>query len=212
MTRILLDQAGKKFRREWIFHDLEYQFELGNSYAITGPNGSGKSTLLQSISGVLPLSKGKLTYQNNNTEIPIELIYKEIIFVAPYMDLIEEFTLQEFLKFHFAFKPLRKDVTLDSILEMLFLTDSKSKEIKFFSSGMRQRLKLGLAFFSEVPVILLDEPTTNLDQKGVLWYHEHIQQILQERLVIIASNQAHEYNFCGNELNIPGYKKASRYM
>ena len=79
--------------------------------------------------------------------------------------------------------------------------------IKYFSSGMKQRLKLALAFCSDTPMLMLDEPTSNLDKQGVEWYLGLVQQFAAGRLTIICSNQEHEYSFCTQHLDISDYKK-----
>jgi len=198
-------QLGRRFKSEWIFRNLNYQFEQGKSYAIIGPNGSGKSTLLKILSGLMPSSEGELIYQNKS-RLSEDEIYSQVILSAPYLELVEELNLEEFLKFHFNFKPLLEGRSINDLIEFCFLEKSRNKMIKNFSSGMKQRLKLGLCFFSDVPVVLLDEPTTNLDKKGIEWYHQNYEDYLNQRLVIICSNLTQEYENCNFTLNIQKFK------
>ncbi len=200
-----LQNLGKRFNREQIFSGLNYKLKSSNFYAIIGPNGSGKSTLLQIIAGNQLASAGKVVYQNNNATIPAEDFYQHISFASPYLELVEEFTLLEQLTFHFKYKPLKKGETLESVLSKAYLTEHRNKVIKHFSSGMKQRLKLALVFFAETPVLLMDEPTSNLDEKGIHWYLEQCKQ-LQDQLVVIASNQKREYDFCDEQININDFK------
>lgn len=202
---INLQNLGKRFNREQIFTGLDYKFKSPNHYALTGPNGSGKSTLLQVIAGNQLASSGSLTYSNSNAEIPAEDFYQQISFASPYLEIIEEFTLIEQLNFHFKFKPLRNGETLDSILGISYLAEHKFKIIKHFSSGMKQRLKLALAFFSDTPILLLDEPTTNMDEKGIVWYQDRCAE-LGNRMLIVASNQKYEYSFCSDMIDLSAYK------
>lgn len=202
---ITLKNLSKKYHHEWIFKNLNAEFVSGESYAITGPNGSGKSTLIQVIAGVLLPTSGTITYKKSALISPDD-IYQQLSLASPYLELIEEFTLIEFLQFHFKFKILKKGVSINSIITELYLDDAKNKYLKNFSSGMKQRLKLGLCFFAETPIILLDEPTSNLDQTGVKWYKKHIQSSMDEKLVIIASNQKEEYSHCKNLISISDYK------
>ncbi len=74
---IRLTNMGKRFNRDWIFRNLNYQFSSGKKYAITGPNGSGKSTLLQIISGAAISNEGSITYQENKQTIDPEKIFKK---------------------------------------------------------------------------------------------------------------------------------------
>ena len=202
---ITLEDIGRRFNQEWIFKGINYQFNSGGKYAILGPNGSGKSTLLRVVLGNLSPSEGVITY-NNQKNIPVERIYESISFAAPYLDLIEEFTLQETIDFHFKFKALQKGFDEEMVLELLGLKKSQDKALKHFSSGMKQRTKLVLACCTDTPILLLDEPTSNLDKQGVVWYHELIARFTADRLVIVGSNQEAEYSFCNHFVQITDYK------
>ncbi|MES2873068.1 MAG: ABC transporter ATP-binding protein [Bacteroidota bacterium] len=204
--KIILEQIGRRFNREWIFKNVNYTFEAGKTYAILGANGSGKSTLLQLISGSLTSSEGKINYSKNGVQVDIENIFPELSLAAPYLDLIEEFSLSEHIDFHFQFKKFRKGYDKASLIALLNLLHSEHKSLKNFSSGMKQRVKLALAFCSDTKVLLLDEPTSNLDQQGVEWYRSLISRFSTDRLVIICSNQEHEYSFCQERINVEDYK------
>jgi ABC-type multidrug transport system ATPase subunit len=202
---ILAQELGKKFQNDWIFRHFNFTFEQPKSYAITGPNGSGKSTLLKILSGMMPATEGKLIYSNEDP-LPEESYYSHLVIAAPYLELIEEFTLDEFLRFHFKFKPMLPGKTIEDLLDFSYLQDSKNKRIRNFSSGMKQRLKLTLCFYSDVPVALLDEPTTNLDKKGIAWYHEHANILLKNRLTLLCSNRESEYSECDFRLDMQDFK------
>jgi len=202
---IMLDSLSKRFGVDWIFHKLTWAFETNQPCAIVGANGSGKSTLLQLIAGMGQPTQGNITYLQTHT-LPIEKWYKQMAIAAPYLELIEEFTLQELVKFHIQFKPLCSKMQVDEFLEAVQLTQAKNKHIKHFSSGMKQRLKLGLAFYSDVPVLLFDEPTTNLDTEGINWYKKTLENNINNRLCVICSNQPHEYELCTQILDIMQFK------
>ncbi|NJO03274.1 MAG: ABC transporter ATP-binding protein [Bacteroidia bacterium] len=204
--RIQLENLSKRYQYEWIFRNLNRTLLPHQSYAILGPNGSGKSTLLQVIAGFLTPSGGKIRYFDQGKELTPESIHRYLIIAAPYLELIEEFTLRELLNFHRQFKPFKDQLSSENLIEILKLGKSTHKPVKFFSSGMKQRLKLGLAFYANVPLILLDEPTTNLDATGVAWYQEEINRLLGQKLIIICSNQPAEYAFCEKTIHIHEYK------
>jgi ABC-type multidrug transport system ATPase subunit len=203
---ITVSGLSKRFNREWIFRNLDYTFQPANVYAITGPNGSGKSTLLQVLWGQLPQSKGELKYSHDTKEIPVDEIFHHLTVATPYLDLIEEFTLSEHLRFHFKLRPSRDQMGEGEILDRLKLRHAKDKPIANFSSGMKQRLKLGLAFFTLADLVFLDEPTTNLDQEATAWYHEQLQTLPRHCTVFIASNQQREYPSDAHLINILDYK------
>ncbi len=203
---IVIKNLGKQFQEEWIFKDFDYSFRKNQIYAITGPNGSGKSTFLQVLSGFLPQTIGDIIYQTDNSTLSPDDFYQYISVAAPYTELIEEFTTLELLQFHFKFKKMRGNVDFNDFLANIRLLQSRDKIIKNFSSGMKQRLKLGLAFYSETPVVLLDEPTSNLDTEGITWYQQLLSNHRNDRVVIISSNQEYEYAQGDHEINILSYK------
>lgn len=204
--QIQLEQIGKKYNREWIFRGLSYTFQAGKKYAITGPNGSGKSTLLQTIAGSTVSSEGKINYSIAGQELAPENAFKNLSICAPYLTLIEEMTALEFLTFHESFKSFMPDITPNAILEIIDLTTAANKQIRYYSSGMKQRIKLAQAIFSDVPVLFLDEPCTNLDETGYALYQSLIQNYASQKLVIVSSNDKAEYHFCEEVIDIKKYK------
>ena len=203
--KITLTDAGKRFNRDWIFRHLSYIFEQGQSYAITGPNGSGKSTLLQIIAGAVGASEGKVKYEYRDHDWPAEDAFRKLSLCAPYLELIEEMTLLEFLHFHSSFKPFLPSLDSPKIIDLLGLEKSTHKQIRYFSSGMKQRVKLAQAIFSDTSVVLLDEPCTNLDTNGIDLYRRLIRDHLKERMVIVSSNDLQEYEYCKHRLEISYY-------
>lgn len=191
--KIVTRNLGKRFNREWIFKNFDFTFEPGNCYAIVGPNGSGKSTLIQILWGQVPASVGSINFFHQEKEVAAEDAYRNTSIATPYMDLIDEFTLDEMVNFHFKFKSPTNHSSQNELVDLMELSHARSKRISNFSSGMRQRLKLGLAFFTNTSSIFLDEPTTNLDKQAIEWYQVNLRKMDKNRLIIIASNAAHEY-------------------
>lgn len=204
--KISLSDVGKRFNRDWIFRHCTCTFDQGKAYAITGPNGSGKSTLLQIIAGAMLPSEGQLEW-TDNTPIPTDKIFAKTAIAAPYLEVIEEMSLTEFLHFHAQFKPYLPSVTVNDIIDQLGLSHSADKQIRNFSSGMKQRVKLAQAIFSNAPLLLLDEPCTNLDKEGYALYHQLIAEYGGNRLVLVSSNDPQEYDFCEEVMSINDFKK-----
>ncbi len=204
--RINLSNAGKRFNRDWIFRKAELSFLPSHTYAIIGSNGSGKSTLLQVIAGSMAISEGIISWQLNNTTIDADNIYSYLTISAPYVEVIEEMTAVEFLQFHQQFKPLIKDVTIKQILNIIGLEKSATKQIRYYSSGMKQRIKLAQAIFTDAPLLLLDEPCTNLDVTGYELYHSLIANYAKGKTIIVSSNDVNEYSFCETVISIMDYK------
>ena len=203
---IKLTNLGKRYNREWIFRNLTYQFDINKQYAITGPNGSGKSTLLQVIAGSAVHNEGEIMYRQQDVKIEPEKVYEKMSLSAPYLDLVEEMTLTEFLQFHHKMKGWLPPLDSERIISLLRLEKSAHKQLRYFSSGMKQRVKLAQAVFSNVPVLLLDEPATNLDEEGMQLYKDLIGTYCRNRLVIISSNDKDEYSFCTESIDMLDYK------
>jgi ABC-type multidrug transport system ATPase subunit len=201
--KVSLQNVGKRYNREWIFRHFTLDFDTNGSYAIIGANGSGKSTLLQVIAGATTNSEGTLYYANQENKVVNEP-YRHIAIAAPYLELIEELSATELLNFHAGFKKLTAPVA--EILDAVHLEKAAHKQIRYFSSGMKQRLKLAQAFFSESAILLLDEPTTNLDSDGVNLYQQLLQNYAGNRLLIISSNVPQEYAVCKEMIRIEDYK------
>ncbi|MEQ8904560.1 ATP-binding cassette domain-containing protein [Ekhidna sp.] len=184
---------GKKFGRNWIFRNQNFEIASGEPVAITGKNGAGKSTLLQIIAGYLTPSHGDIFMDG----VKVDDSTHSSVFIGPYTEIIEELTLNEFLNFHSKFK--------DSNCSIKKMADSASlplnKVIAEFSTGMKQRTKLLTAFFFENDVIFMDEPTSNLDDEGFQWWESNIS-LLKKRLIILASNDNREIAVCEKQLKL----------
>jgi len=204
--RITFSDAGKRFNRDWIFRHFTYSFLPGQRYAITGANGSGKSTLLQVISGSMATSEGKVQWQTNEQPLAEENVFKHLSLTAPYLDIIEEMTATEFLHFHHRFKQLQPNLSIVEILNLVGLEKSAGKQVRYYSSGMKQRLKLAQAIFSDTPLLLLDEPCTNLDTSGIDLYQRLIAEYTTGKTIVVSSNDKNEYAFCDNIISIAAFK------
>ncbi len=210
--QIELKNLGKRYRYEWILKNVNFQFRGGESCAVLGHNGSGKSTLMQILSGFLSPSSGKIIYTENDKLIDINSVYRKVAFTAPYTELIEELTLKEAIAFHAKFKPLANGMKRDDLLDLLqFPKSAHDKAIQFFSSGMKQRLKLALSILSDCPVLLLDEPSITLDREGVNWYRNLLKEYaLGKKLVVIASNVEEDLQDCDHSISITDFKVDNR--
>jgi ABC-type multidrug transport system ATPase subunit len=205
---IKLHQISKKFNREWVFKNIDLEIPSGTRLAILGSNGSGKSTLLQIIAGVLSPTNGNIQYAFNNASIAIDNVFEHLSIASPYLELVEEMSLAEMINFHFSFKARYQNISNEELIALLGLSTSINKEIRNFSSGMKQRTKLLLAILSDVPCILLDEPCSNLDKQGIEWYQNLLKNYLGNRTLLICSNQEYEYEICDKSISILDYKSA----
>lgn len=203
--KVELQNLGKRFTREWIFRNLDYTLHSGEKYAILGPNGSGKSTLMQLLSANLTPSEGTVKHVVEGHDVAVDDVYSHISYCAPYIQLIEEFTLLEVLEFHNRFRPFQ-NLSFADVLSLLELEKHQHKPVRAFSSGMKQRLKLALAMLDGAGLVLLDEPATNLDAAGVAWYKKVLAQYCTHATVVISSNRPEEYDMCEHHISITNYK------
>jgi len=205
--KIKLEQVGKRYHQHWIFKGINTSFESGQRIAVLGTNGSGKSTLLRILAGMQHASKGQLSYSTQSGKtLPSEKLFQHLSYCAPAMDLVEELSLEELLDFHFTFKKIKGNHTPKSILDALDMYAIRNKTIHEFSSGMKQRVKLAQAFFSDTSLLILDEPCSNLDQQGVALYHQWLNSLTEGRLTIIGSNDPREYPDSDQQLHITDYQ------
>jgi ABC-type multidrug transport system ATPase subunit len=197
--KIELDKVSKKFGSQWIFRNISASFDSNKPYAITGPNGSGKSTLLKIISGIVTPNEGIVTYSTENKTIANEEIYSHISYSAPYLDLPEELTIAEIITFHQSMKSFR-GITAKELSEILEIPSDK--QIRDCSSGMKQRVKFALAYYTHSALLLLDEPTANMDHHWRDWTLGLIEAEAQKRITIICSNEPVEYEFAEVKVNL----------
>lgn len=204
---IELSGVSKRFGEDWVFRNVEYNFSYSNRYALRGPNGSGKSTFLKLISGQLSPSKGNIQFTSTEGKaIDFADLYKQVSYTGPYIELIEEFSLREAIQFHRFFKVFLGNIDDQELLRILQFQKIGDRQIRHLSSGQKQRVKLALSIMSQSRILLLDEPSTNLDAEGMQWFQELLNQYAGDRLLIIASNEPKDFQICRETLSIQDYK------
>lgn len=201
--QVQLENLGKRYQRHWVFRGVSLTLKAAGSLAILGHNGSGKSTLMRILAGMQHPSEGRIAFTDGNQKVVAsESIFRQVAYCAPGMDLPEELTLPELLDFHFNFKRPLPGISIPAIISLTGLDKAKHKPIGDFSSGMKQRVKLAQAIFSNAPLLLLDEPCTNLDDAGVQQYLDWMGRYAAGRTVVVASNDEREYGFCQEKLSL----------
>ncbi|OGU59274.1 MAG: hypothetical protein A2X64_01900 [Ignavibacteria bacterium GWF2_33_9] len=202
----LSKQVGPK---ETLFTNLNFEAKNSDIVSIVGPNGSGKSTFLKVISGVMKPSKGSIELSIGGEEIKLSEFHKYFGYVAPYLNLYEEFHPLEHIKVISKIRNLKYDEKKAlELLEQFNLSRHRFKPIKVFSSGMKQRMRIILSILNHPSILLLDEPFSNLDDKGIEQYKQVIDEIhKQEGLIFIASNDAREISLSNIQINLRDYKK-----
>ncbi|MCU7495778.1 MAG: ABC transporter ATP-binding protein [Ignavibacteria bacterium] len=208
--RLTAEAVGKTFGRRLIFKDVNFSFENNGIHGIAGHNGSGKSTLVKIITGILGPSKGAISHTNGGKKIPVEKLHDFIGFVAPYLVLYDEFSAEENLR-HFAnIRGIQYDKErIDHLFNAFLLYDRRLDEVKTYSSGMKQRLKYIFAMMHRPKLLVLDEPTSNLDSAGKDTVYRLIEAESATSVVLIASNEGSDLALCRSVLQLENYKNNS---
>lgn len=191
--KVELTDISKRYTTSWVLRNISVSFDPGTVSGLSGANGSGKSTLLRIISGFLSPSKGNIKYHHSGKEIPRDEIYSLVSFAAPYISPPRDLTLLEVIRFAGGFRSFRSGLREEDIVEILNLQRSAQERVLNLSSGQAQRLNLALAILTESPLLLLDEPTSYLDEPSKTWFHGLLKEHCQNRCVILASNDPSDF-------------------
>lgn len=212
MIELICDKISKDYDRKNVFKNVSFDLKTSQSLAITGKNGSGKSTLIKIIANIINPNSGSYKILHNNSALPQNKLYKLTGLIAPYLSLYDELTGYENLLFFYNLKtgvnklnPQKKNI-IDKYFEELNLSHAKDEQVKNYSSGMKQRLKFAFAIMNEPELLLLDEPTSNLDNEGRETFFSIIKNRKQNCLILIATNDDEEKSLCDASLNIEDYK------
>jgi ABC-type multidrug transport system ATPase subunit len=200
---ITLEDCGKSFNRNWLFRNLNETFQTGEKWAILGPNGSGKSTLGLLLCGQLLPTEGSIKHCIDQQSVPLNNLHLKVSLTSPALELNEDLTARELFSLHHKLKPLQTENSAGIFSSMAnFDAKTMQKPIATFSSGMKQRVKLALAVMSDTPLLILDEPFTNLDKAGEQFFYDLIDKFGHNRLLMIASNRAEEYAICDRQIKL----------
>ena len=204
---VVLSNIAKHFGREVVFRGVDRTLATGSRTAILGPNGSGKSTLLQVIGGAIIPTEGAIQHQLRDRVLPQEEVYRHVAIAAPYLGLYEDLSLYQAITFHAAFKPFKPGISPADVARIAYLEAAMHKQVLHFSSGMKQRLKLALAILSDAPLLLLDEPTSNLDAQAISWYRSLVSEHVGQRTLVVASNHlVQEHELCDATIEVGRFK------
>lgn len=202
-VEIKAEKLRKVFSRKTIFSDISFSLETHRSLSITGRNGAGKSTLLKVLTSLLAPSSGSITLTKDGSRIPATHHFQHIGFVAPYLQLYDEFTAWENLDLMRKIRNVdAHDEYLDELLKKVNLFPRKDDFVRTYSSGMKQRIKYACALVHKPFVLMLDEPTANLDAEGQEIVRQVIEEQKQKGIVIIATNESDEISWCNDVVDL----------
>lgn len=197
MDFLKVDSIGKHYLSNWLFRNISFELNTGESIAITGNNGSGKSTLIQIIFGLVQQSEGIVHFNERLIEKP-ETIFS---ITSPSLELPLDFCINDILVFYQSLNKISMDSELFGQRSM-FSTKQMKQPLKNFSSGMLQRFKTSLCFFSESPVLLLDEPLSNMDYNGEKWYKNCVDEVRNNKIILFAGNQSQEIELANFKIEL----------
>jgi heme exporter protein A len=201
------ESINKTFGRRLIFKNISFKLNLSTIFGISGPNGSGKSTLVKIIANIISPSAGRIIHNLNGSEIKPEKLHNHIGLVSPYLVLYDEFTAYENLNYFSEIRGISfNKERVDSLLNKFLLFGRKDDLVKTYSSGMKQRLKFIFALMHSPQLIVLDEPTSNLDDEGKEVVYELVRVEGNKNIVIIASNEKTDLTLCGETIDLNNYK------
>lgn len=193
----------KDFGHQRVISGIDLTISSGDRWAIVGGNGSGKTTLLRLLSGLIRPSQGTVVWSEEAQFIPRETWTHRMNFAGPYVELIEELSLSELLKLHQGLRAFVSQLTSAEVEEISGLRVPANKPIRFFSSGMKQRLRLTLALLTQSDIVFLDEPTSNLDAAAIEWMQLLVEKYLEDRTLVVGSNHiAAELALCTQQLEL----------
>ena len=204
---IQVEDLKKIFGRRLIFDKINFSLFSNSIYGITGANGSGKSTLIKIVAGLNSPSAGKIIYKNDEKEISFENLHNYIGFVSPYLVLYDEFSAWENLNYFANIRDIKFNTEkIEYLLNQFLLFNRKNDLLKTYSSGMKQRMKFIFALMHSPKLILLDEPTSNLDDEGKESVYKIVEDEGKENIIIIASNEKSDLQLCKEKLKLEDYK------
>ena len=201
---ITASEVSKEFDRRLIFKDISFSLSSPASLSITGKNGAGKSTLSKFIAGVLSPTHGTVTYSDHEKQMGIEEFKHQIGFVSPYLNLYDEFTALENLQILSRIRALSQvnGERIKELLALVGLWNRRDDMVGTFSSGMKQRLKYAFALLHNPAVLILDEPTSNLDSEGIEVIKKIILQQQKTNILVIATNNKEEASWCAQQVQV----------
>jgi heme exporter protein A len=193
----------KHYSQTLLLDDVSFSVKQGDVLAVTGWNGSGKSTLMRIIAGLVRPSAGRVLMFAGEEVIPKEMRRRFLGMVAPALCLYDELTGVENLEFFCKVRgvPYHRSDSL-ALMEQVGLGGHEKKRCRDYSSGMKQRLKIVQALVHKPPLLLLDEPGSNLDSKGIKIVENVVAEQREMGITIIASNEKREVDYADRIINL----------
>jgi heme exporter protein A len=203
--RLELSDVAAGYGARRVLVDITLTLRGGETLVVAGANGSGKSTLLRLICGLQRPSAGRIDYIFGGQRYRPEQARDLVGWVAPDLQLYRELTALENLEFFARLRGLRRArADLEALLEEIGLGGRGDDLLATYSSGMAQRLRYAYALLHRPPVLLLDEPTVTLDERGAALVERVIAAQRERGITVIATNDPRELHFGDYVLRLNG--------
>lgn len=194
--RLQIDHVGKTYGTRRVLQSVCADLKDGDTLVVTGRNGAGKSTLLRIIAGLLRPSQGQVSMWADGVAIRDSARRQVLGFVGADVHLYRELTAREHLRLLGRLRGLSMDAARSAAaLAQVGLGGREDELVGGFSSGMQQRLRYALALVHRPRLLLLDEPTTNLDMAGIAIVDRIIKDAAGDGIVILATNDPRESQY-----------------
>ncbi len=203
MLKITVKNLSMRFGFRGIFKDISFELESPSSLVVTGPNGSGKSTLLKIIAGLIIPTAGNTAFFESDKALNRDKLRGMLAMVSPEMNFYDELTGSENLEFFM--KSMGRHAGKEHIEEALEKVGLKGRGddyLKGYSSGMKMRLKYALAVLGNPRILIVDEPSTNLDMNGKKLVYELMSEHKKQGILIYATNEEEELGIAGKRITL----------
>lgn len=190
---LVATHVWKRYESRLVLRDLSFEVAPGACFAVVGRNGAGKSTLLRLVAGLLEPSRGQIEWNGASTRGQCALS-------APDAPLYRELSCLENLRFFARNRACDAQLKLHlAAWELERRADDLAGDL---SSGLRARLGLAVASWFELPILLLDEPSANLDDIG----RERVAALIQNQrargVTLLATNDERDLGWCDGTISV----------
>jgi heme exporter protein A len=203
LLKLIISNLSHSFDEREVFKSINFAFD-GARLAVTGQNGSGKSTLLKIMTGLLTPTGGEFAFEIDGVKLDHDSIRDFAGLAAPDINLYNELTVRENLRFLAAARGCKCNIS--NVLSEVGLLDRENDPIGDLSTGLRRRACIAAALLHDPSILLLDEPSTNLDENGIEMLHEVIERQSQKGIVVLATNDPNEAALCDERLGLGACK------
>ena len=216
MTVLQIKNLSLKYGNHYIFRNLSFAVEKNDFLCIVGPNGSGKSTLLKCILGEIKPNQGEIKFENHSQRKVIGYLpqnpHYNPSFPASVYEVVASGSLNQiglFSKY-----PKQK---IEKALGTLRIADIARQQFSTLSGGQRQRVLLARALVASSNLLILDEPSNNLDYNSKQEFYRTLEKLNKSTTILMVTHDLDHNNLIGNKIlsldpNLPFFGTTKEYV